>query len=497
MQQKFIKNLLLLLVLNLLIKPFWLLGIDRSVQNTVGASDYGFYFALLNFSFLFHILLDLGITNFNNRNISQNHHLLGKHLPNIFVIKLLLFGVYLAFTIGGAFVIDYSPEQLLLLLVLAFNQFLMSMILYFRSNLTGLQLFKTDGLISILDRSLMIVLVGVLLWGNVVAEFKIRHFVFAQTVSYLITFLVTFNLVYKKSGVSSLKFSWNPPFMIAIIRQSLPFALLVLLMTLYTRIDGVMLERMLEDGARFSGIYASAFRIFDAAVQFSFLFAVLLLPIFSRMLKLNQKVDELIGLSFILVITPAIILAIGSFFYSSEIMTLLYPAYSGETIAQFGVRVQESGRALALLMLCLIGASASYIFGTVLTANGSLRTLNVIALGGLVVNFGLNLVLIPNLKVEGAAYASLATHSVVALVQALVVVKVFRLKISKGYLFRSLLLVLGVVMMGFLSRLLPLPWFISIVLMAFGSLLVAIFIRFFPIMQFFKIFFSKEVDTTH
>jgi len=178
-------------------------------------------------------------------------------------------------------------------------------------------------------------------------------------------------------------------------------------------------------------------------------------------------------------------------------MTLLYPAYPGETIAQFGVRVQESGRALALLMLCLIGASASYIFGTVLTANGSLRTLNIIALGGLVVNFGLNLVLIPNLKVEGAAYASLATHSIVALIQALVVVKVFHLNISKGYVFRFLLLVLGVVMMGFLSRLLPLPWFISIVLMAFGSLLVAIFIRFFPIVQFFKIFFSKEVDTTH
>jgi len=89
MQGKFVKNLTLLLVLNLLVKPFWILGIDRSVQNTVGAEEYGFYFAVFNFSFLFNILLDFGITNFNNRNIAQNNQLLTKHLSNLLVVKLM------------------------------------------------------------------------------------------------------------------------------------------------------------------------------------------------------------------------------------------------------------------------------------------------------------------------------------------------------------------------------------------------------------------------
>ncbi len=35
MQKKFITNLALLLLLNLLIRPFWILGIDRAVQNAV------------------------------------------------------------------------------------------------------------------------------------------------------------------------------------------------------------------------------------------------------------------------------------------------------------------------------------------------------------------------------------------------------------------------------------------------------------------------------
>ena len=56
MQRKFLTNLGLMLFLNLLIKPVWIFAIDRNVQNVVGAMDYGFYFDLLNFSFLFNIL---------------------------------------------------------------------------------------------------------------------------------------------------------------------------------------------------------------------------------------------------------------------------------------------------------------------------------------------------------------------------------------------------------------------------------------------------------
>src|ERR1700741_3548372 len=90
MQRKFITNLAILLVLNLLIKPFWVLGVDRAVQNAVGSAEYGLYFSLFNFSLLFNILLDCGITNFNNKNISQHNHLLDKHLSSIIVLRGML-----------------------------------------------------------------------------------------------------------------------------------------------------------------------------------------------------------------------------------------------------------------------------------------------------------------------------------------------------------------------------------------------------------------------
>ncbi|MEA3444600.1 MAG: polysaccharide biosynthesis protein, partial [Bacteroidota bacterium] len=156
MKKKFITNLALLLLLNLLIKPFWIFGIDRTVQNLVGAGDYGFYISLFNFSLVLNAFLDLGITNYNNRNISQYRHMLTKYLSNIVVIKFMLAIVYLVVSFSFALIIGYSWDQMYLLLFLVFNQFLISFTLYLRSNISGLQLFRTDSLLSVLDKGLMV-----------------------------------------------------------------------------------------------------------------------------------------------------------------------------------------------------------------------------------------------------------------------------------------------------------------------------------------------------
>ena len=200
MQRKFITNLILLLSLNLLIKPFWILGIDRVVQNEVGLEAYGSYLIVFNFSFLFNILLDLGITNFNNRNIAQNKQLLNKHFSGIVVLRMMLGLFYLAVTFIIAAIYGFQSEQLYLLGWIAINQFLLSSILYLRSNISGLLLLRTDSLISVLDRLLMIIFCAVLLWGNVTRQpFRIEWFVYAQTLAYLLTTLVALLIVIRKA----------------------------------------------------------------------------------------------------------------------------------------------------------------------------------------------------------------------------------------------------------------------------------------------------------
>ena len=145
----FVSNLGLLIILNLLIKPFWVLGVDAGVQNSVGASQYGLYFAILNFTFLFNMLLDMGITNFNNRNIARHNQLMRKHFSSILTLKLLLGVLYLIIAFIVALCIGYEGLQLKLLFWMGINQFINSFILYLRSNISALLMFKTDGFLSV------------------------------------------------------------------------------------------------------------------------------------------------------------------------------------------------------------------------------------------------------------------------------------------------------------------------------------------------------------
>jgi O-antigen/teichoic acid export membrane protein len=428
-QRKFVLNLGLLLLLNLLIKPFWIFGIDRTVQNTLAAEDYGTYFALFNFSMLFNILLDVGITNFNNRNIAQHNQLLGKYFSGIVVFKFILAIIYFLITFAVGMFMGYEETRFKILLFLSFNQFLISFIQYLRSNIAGLHLFALDSLFSVLDKSLMITFCAILLWGNWLSEsFTIMHFVYGQTLAYLIAALLIFIVVWTK--VKRFKFKFNRPFIVLIIKQTAPFALLVLTMTFYYRLDTIMLDVMLVDGEYQSAVYAQAYRLMDGANQFGVLFAGLLLPMFAYMVKKKQDLSQLLKLSFSLIFIPSVVLAIVSWSSSDDIIKLLYH------------EVGESVRVLPILMLCFVAISSTYIFGTLLTANDNLKQLNTLAIIGLLLNLVLNFVLIPEFKAYGSAVASLITQFVVVVAQVFIVKRVFSFSFNLKYIL-VLVIILG------------------------------------------------------
>lgn len=477
MLSKFLKNIVLVLFLNLLIKPFWILGIDRYVQNTVGAEEYGFYYAIFNFSFLLNIILDLGITNFNNKNISQNNHLLRKHLSNIVVLKLILAGIYLIITIVCGFLVQYTWEHIVMLCFLAFNQILISFIMYLRSNLAGLHLFKIDSLISVLDRTIMIILCSILLWGGLSTKFSIQLYILIQTVAYFITALVTLIIVFKKAKSRFLILNWNLPFNLMIIKKSFPFAILVLLMTFYNRIDTVMMERMLPNGAEQSGIYASAYRLLDATNMIAFLFAALLLPMFSKMIKIKENVEELVKLSFTMLIIPAIVIAFGCLTYSRELMTLMYSNH-----------IEESSAVFKILMTCFVPIATTYVFGTLLTANGNLKYLNIIALSGMILNISLNIFVIPRFQSVGAASASLITQLITSGIQVFLAIKIFKFKTNYKFILKLALYVLGALLIIYFSKYITSNWMINFVLMSLSCMLLSFAVRLFNIKAILKMF---------
>jgi O-antigen/teichoic acid export membrane protein len=458
-----------------LVKPFWIFGIDRTVQNIVGAEQYGFYFALFNFTLILNMLLDLGITSFNNRNIAQNTHLLNKYFSNIILLRFILGLFYFVITITIAWLWDYNWIQIKFLMILAFNQFLSSFVLYLRSNLTGLHLFKTDSIISVLDRIIMIIICSILLWSGITNEpFKIEWFALAQTFAYSTTAFISFVLVLIKSGKIKIRFDLQ--FSLAILKKSYPYAILTILMASYNRFDAILLERLLEDGSRQAGIFAQAFRILDAASMFALLFAGLLLPIFSKMIKQKQDVGQLVQLSFVLIAIPAIIIALTSLFFNNNIMELLYHKH-----------VSSSANIFAVLMFGFIPISTTYIFGTLLTANGSLKQLNIMATFGVIINVGVNIILIPKFFALGAAISSLITQSITALIQVIIAYKLFKLKLNYKFLFSLLVFILGVFLLGLIMKSLPFNWILNYISMIILSIAFAFTIGLIKIKSIYEI----------
>lgn len=452
-QKKFVTNIAFLIVLNLLIKPFWPLGIEPAVQNAVGNASYGEYAILFNFSFLLNIILDFGVTQFNNKNIAQNNHLLTKHFSSLFSLKLVLGIAYFIITILLGFIIGYDFRYMKLLSILAINQFLISMILYLRSSLLGLHLFKTDSFVSVADRVIMIFLcLGLLLrWFGI--EIDIMTFVYSQTIGYLLTAVIAFITVYYKTDHFKLK--WNWPFSLMILKQSFPFAILVLLMTFYNRLDSVMLGALLPAGvgAEQAGIYAKAFRLLEAGNMIAYLFSVQLIPVFSRMLKHKENVEQLVKLSFILLVTPALVVSVGCFFYSTEISSLINHG------------VTDSSVEFSILMLCFTAVSTTYIFGTLLTANGNLKQLNTMAIIGICINLILNFILIPHYQAMGSAVSSLITQFFTAGIQIYFAYKIFDFKVNFRLLIALAVFITGIVVFNMASRSFTENWMINFAIM--------------------------------
>jgi O-antigen/teichoic acid export membrane protein len=411
-------------ILNLLIKPFWFFGIEVAVQNHVNNEAYGFYFSLLSFTMVFNFLLDLGITNFNNREIAMHNHLVSKYFSNIATLKLILGLCYFALCIIGGLAVGYKLAEFRLLIFLMINQFLASFILYLRSNINGLLMFITDSILSVLDKSLMILFIGALLWTNILhINFTIEWFVYAQTLSYLITAIIAASIVISKCEyfIPRLKIAYLK----IMLKKSLPFSLLVLLMLLYNRIEPILLERLLPDGKTQAGIYAQGFRILEVLSNFAYLFPVLLLPLFSKMLKQKEDVGHLVALAVSLVIIPAITLSISCSIYSMNIMNLLYHQPS-------------TGGVFGIVILGFTGISITYLYGTLLTANGNLKQLNIMAIVAVSLNICLNLFLIPRFKAQGAAWSSFTTQTLTAFVQLILAYKILKLKTEKNKVFRLL-----------------------------------------------------------
>ncbi|MES2478626.1 MAG: oligosaccharide flippase family protein [Bacteroidota bacterium] len=468
-RQQLVKNLLFVLVVNILVKAIWIFMIDRNVQIRVGYESYGAFQALLNLGMIFQIVLDFGLTQYSSREISADVQKISELFSSMFWTRVMLCFVYGIIVIAVALLLGYKWEQINLLMAVLGILSLNSMLSFLRSNVAALHFFKLDGVLAVIDRLLMIIICGGLLVLPQFADsFRIEWFVWSQIACYGFAVLVAFFALAKISPVP-IHFSFRPRIIKLVIIQSAPFALLVFLMSIYMRADSVMIERLCgAEGKMQAGIYASAFRLLDVANIFGIMFAGMLLPIFSRMFAQKEDIALTVRTSVNIMMPIAFVVALVAVFWGRDIMQFLYHKASNGA----------DGEIFALLMCSFPAYCLMYIYSTLLTAKGKLPLLNKLSVAVVIVNLSLHAILIPRYQAIGAAWAVLITEWLVALLVIFYAHRNCTLPHNYRWLGAHLGFVLSVVLVAFVANSLSLDWFLKLSILLVATLLLLFLFRF-------------------
>ena len=462
MLKSFSFNIALLLGINLIVKPLYIFGVDAQVQNILGESVYGTYFGLFSFCYLFQVILDPGLQNYNITSISKNTELFKEQFPRVLTLKVLLAILFAALILSAAFVFGYSEENILLLSKILILQILISFALAIRTNLSALGEYWKDAFMSVLDKLILIGIIFSLFYIlKDTQSFSIDAWINYQIIAF--ASVSAFSLLLLYPFVKRVQLSLLFKDLMPLIKSSLPFALVFLLMTLYTKMDGVMLYRLLDDDGQEAGIYAAGIRLYEAGNMFAFLFASLLLPMFSTHLKNTEKIMQLCESSLRLIIPFALVGVLSAWFFGEDIMRLVYT--QGD---------QYYGQVFSLLMCGFFMIAISYVYGTLITATANLTWFNISFFFGIIINWTLNYLLIPKHGALGAAIATLVTQSYIVICQLIISHKLLPLDINKKMIFQTITLSLvSVMVFFFLSMFQSVSWILSLSLSIILSLLVS------------------------
>lgn len=398
---KFYSSLLLLIILNAIIKPFWIFGIDRQVQNITGAAEYGTYFSLLNLSIVFGFLLDWGLTNFINRELAAKKTELLQQLGSLLLLKILFAVLYTAIVILVAALSGVKRWDILIGVMAI--QFLTFLFLFLRNIITANQWFKTDAWLSVLDKSLMILLSGGFIFLPLIfGTITIEKFLLTQVASTSIAVVVVLFILYSNKIIfKTPKLSF---FTQSVVVSVLPFAFVVFLMSVHVRADGFLLERIHPEGAHEAGIYAAAYRLLDASNMIGYLVASFFMPFIARLWSESQPLEKTILQTRHLQLMFAVTIAAIAIILAPWLQKILYHRDD-----EYSIKV------LRWCLPVLIGYSFVQVYGTVMTATGSVVAFCYLNLAAVSINIILNLILIPRYGAFGCCVSALCSQAFLAM----------------------------------------------------------------------------------
>lgn len=379
------------------------------LTNYLGAAGFGDYIFALSFVAIFSSIADWGTMLITVREAVRREKIQGQIFGNVLILRL---GLSLVAMVCAWLAISFfpltSPDSgslrravILSSTLIAIFALKASIGVIFQTKLRMERLAVVDliagsltlalSLLIIKIRGDLLLLIGVIILANIFAI--------------IVALFLARKLV-------PLNFSLSMPILQRVVLEALPMGGILILFSIYNRIDSLMLQAIVGSGA--VGIYGVAYRVYEVLTLAAFYLMNALFPILSRE-KNRDRLCLIYQKTF-----DILILAGGTVFLATAALApLAIRVITWQRFGEFAPAIPV----LRILGLAVIVSYLNHLTGYMIVVQGLQRGYFLISLVALLVNVSLNFLFIPIFSFFGAAWVTFLTEGLVFFLTSLFLAK--------------------------------------------------------------------------
>jgi O-antigen/teichoic acid export membrane protein len=361
----------------------------------LGVEDFGILTFAIAFFFLFGNLLDMGLHRLLIREIARDRAATARFLSHSLTWKLMVAPVMLLFLFLAVNLIHSSPKALGAVYLLSLSYTLRLIKDSFRAVLLAHEFFGLEA-VSIIGETFALLAFGSLaLWSGL----GLTGLCWVFLVVRIIDLAVITLLVHRK--VCPVTIGRDFRFLKKVLASAVPIALLSLSMSIYNHVDTVMLSAM--KGHAEVGWYNAGYKFYEGLIIIPMIIGTVFMP---RLALLYRESRELIppllsrGIKYLLLV--AVLAAVTGLAISAELVQSI-----------FGSEFASAIPALNILLVGIPFYFATIFIQMVLLMMDREKVILWFALVGLLLNVGVNLLVIPSYGYLGAAAVTVGVEFLV------------------------------------------------------------------------------------
>ena len=385
---------------------FWIVfgrvssGVLRAIlviysARILGVNNFGSFTLGMNYIMIFSFLPEFGFTAILTRELAKRELDSQKVFSSLFIITLLFSFFTYIFILGfsGIFIKDTIAIAIIPILGLMMIFDVLREFSYgvFRAE----EKMEKQGLLHFFT-NLILFGIGmfVLLTPELIAQ-KLYYLAYAYLFSVFIGTIIGFTMIWKY--IKNLKLKIDLPLYVKFFNSSWPIALANFIFLLLLYIDSIILGWF--HSAHFVGLYNATVKLNEFLIFFPQAIALAIFPMLSRSLNEPEKLKYYLELGLKLGAILMFPIVFGVFILGSNIVSVIYGSQYIATIP-----------ALKIIIFSMLGAFPFLILTNLLIALDKRRELLAFDALLILINVGLNILLIPKFHYYAAAYVTTLTN---------------------------------------------------------------------------------------